>query len=259
MLKTLMSGCLVAAFAFLATAGTALAADVTIFAAASLREALDAAVARYEADTGADVVVSYAGSSALARQIDRGAPANLFISANRDWMDRLEASGTILGGTRVDLLANALVLVETGAGPAAAPDTMLTPQGVAEAVGSERIAMALVEAVPAGIYGAEALRSFGLWDALSGQVVQSDNVRAALALVERGEAPFGIVYATDARIGAVHTVGTFPADSHAPIIYPMAIVAGNDGEAVRGIYDFLRSAEAWPVFEAAGFIRPPHP
>lgn len=222
-----------------------------------MREAVDAAALRQRAVTGADIAVAYAGSSALARQVEQGAPADIVILANQSWMDVLAESGAIIADTRVDLLANSLVLVATGEGEA---DTAtLTAERVAELVGASRIAMALVEAVPAGIYGAEALASLGLWDKLSGQVAQSDNVRTALALVERGETGFGIVYATDARIGAVTPVGTFPADSHTPIVYPMAIVGGQDRPAVRALYDALRSPDTWPIFAEAGFSRPDAP
>ena len=250
---------ILAAVALIGTSGAAVAADISVFAAASLREAVDAAAARYTAETGDTVSVSYAGSSVLARQIDAGAPADIFISANQRWMDELEASGAIDPATRLDLLANTLVLVAPATGTASPSGMVLTPEAVTGAVGDARIAMALVDAVPAGIYGREALTSFGLWERLAPQVVQSDNVRSALALVERGEAPFGIVYATDARVGDVHTVGTFPDGSHTRIIYPMAIVEGHGSEPVRAFAAYLASPEAWPHFEAAGFSHPPNP
>lgn len=241
----------------LLTAGTASAQDVTIFAAASLREAVDAIVQQIETDEGIDVAVSYAGSSLLARQIESGAPADIFISANVEWMERLSQTGAVILNTRADLLANSLVLVETGEAPGDEAD--LSAERLRALVGGERIAMALVDAVPAGIYGAQAMRSLGVWDELAPQVAQSDNVRTALALVARGETRFGIVYKTDAAVAEVHIVGTFPAQSHTPIIYPIAIVDGADRAETRAVYDYLRSDAAWPVFQAAGFRHAPQP
>ncbi len=238
-----------AAFAILGLAllgAPARAETPTIFAAASLRGALDAVLA----DAGVEARISYAGSSALARQISAGAPADVFISANVEWMDALEADGDIVTGSRVDLLRNRLVLV----GEAAAASGDLTAESVRAAVGDSRLAMALVDAVPAGLYGKAALTSLGLWDELAPQVVQTDNVRSALALVARGEAPFGIVYATDAALEpGLTVVGTFPADTHPPIVYPGAIVTGGDAEAGRAILNILQSAPARATFARYGF------
>ncbi|MBS0123474.1 molybdate ABC transporter substrate-binding protein [Thetidibacter halocola] len=217
----------------------------TVFAASSLKTALDLIAEDYGAATGQTVTLSYAGTSALARQIQFGAPADLYISANAEWMDVLQEQALILPESRVDLLGNRLVLI----GPAgAAPIDMAAPlpQG--------RIAMALVEAVPAGIYGKAALESLGLWDAAEPNVVQTDNVRAALALVALGEAQLGVVYASDAVAEPRVTVlAEFPADSHPPIVYPAAIVAPGKPEA-RAFLDHLAGPQARAVFDAQGFL-----
>ena len=228
-----------------------LAADeITVFAAASLKGALDKAAAGFEAATGNHATLAFAGSSALARQIEQGAPANIFISANPGWMDRLEEGGLIATGSRTDLLGNRLVLI--------APQGEQTP--VAESIpaflgqGDGRIAMALVDAVPAGIYGKAALESLGLWQSVSPRVVQADNVRAALALVALGEAPLGIVYATDAAAEPrVAALATFPEDSHPPIRYPAAAIAGRESPAAAEFLTYLRSEAAGTIFIAAGF------
>lgn len=215
-------------------------ADITVFAAASLKTALDEAVRLHE---GEAVTLSYAGSSALARQIGYGAPADLFISANPDWIDWLDAEGLVTQQT--PLLGNRLVLI----GPAGAepgPPEALLPE-------AERIAMALVDAVPAGIYGKQALASLGLWEQVAPRVVQADNVRAALALVALGEAPLGVVYATDAQAEPRVTVlAEFPEHSHAPIRYPVALLDGH-GPGAKAFYDWLQGDEAAQVFETHGF------
>jgi molybdate transport system substrate-binding protein len=230
------------------SAGAARAADVTVFAAASLKTALDNALSAFHAATGVETAVSYAGSSVLARQIQLGAPADIFISANSDWMDVLEQDGLLADGTRRDLLGNRLVVI--GHGPAALlPDLKDLP----EQLGRARLAMALVTAVPAGIYGKAALDSIGIWDGLAPQVAQTDNVRAALALVASGEAPFGIVYATDARAEPkVRVVAEIPVHLHPPIVYPIARIE-RDGQASLPLYDFLTSPNAAPHFAEQGF------
>lgn len=232
---------------FFPVAGPARAAEaVTVFAAASLRGALDAVADAWRAKGGHEARLVYAGSSALARQIEDGAPADLFISANPQWMDFLAERGRLAPGSRTDLLGNRLVLVADRPG---AVDLGSLP----EAVGGERIAMGIVDAVPAGIYGKAALVSLGAWPALAGQVVQAENVRAALALVDRGEAPFGIVYATDAALAPdVFVVAEFPEESHPPIVYPAAVLA-DAGPAARELLAFLRSPTAQAIFEAHGF------
>ena len=227
--------------------------SVTVFAAASLKNAMDGIAAAWRARTGHDVVVSLAGSSALARQIQAGAPADVFISANADWMDRLEADGLLIEGTRRDLLANSIVLVAHGGN--VAPLEISPALDLSGLIGEGRLAMALVEAVPAGIYGKAALTHLGLWDTVAPKVAQADNVRAALALVATGEAPFGIVYATDAAAEPeVTVIGTFPADTHPPIVYPAAVLDGRDNPLATDFLAFLGSAEASGIFAAEGFV-----
>jgi len=207
----------------------------TVFAAASLKSALEEVAAAYEGE----VTLVFAGSSALARQIAAGAPADLFISANVAWMDDLEARGRIVPDSRVDLLGNTLVAVAPrGAAPA---DPFDVP----------RLAMALVDAVPAGIYGKAALRHLGHWERLAPRVVQSDNVRAALAFVALGEVPLGIVYGSDAVAEpGVVVVHRFAAESHPPIVYPAARIAGGGG---AGFLAYLQTPQARAIFEAQGF------
>lgn len=231
------------------------AATVTAFAAASLREALDAQARRFEAQTGNAVVVSYAGSNALARQIEAGAPANVFISADLDWMDDVERHGLVAPGSRVNLLANALVLIE----PAQGASSLRIASGfaLAAALGEGRLAMADPDSVPAGRYGKAALQSLGVWGGVERRVVRADNVRAALLLVARAEAPFGIVYRTDALAERrVRIVDTFPPSSHAPIVYPAARISGRDTAAAKAFLDFLASPGAKPIWERWGFALP---
>ncbi len=241
------------AFAVVAVlAAPALANDVHVFAAASMANAMAEIEAGFEAATQHDLVVSLAGSSVLARQIQQGAPADIFISANPGWMDVLESGGLLEPGTRFDLLNNSLVLIAAGT---EAPDIQIGPEmDLAGLLGTGRLAMALVDAVPAGIYGKAALDSLGLWDTVKTQVAQADNVRAALAFVTTGEAPFGIVYATDAVASEnVTVVGTFPADTHPRIIYPAADLANRDTAAEAAFMDYLRGPEARAAFARQGF------
>nr|WP_234992053.1 molybdate ABC transporter substrate-binding protein [Roseisalinus antarcticus] len=234
-------------------AGVSAAETVTVFAAASLKTALDEIVAMVEAETGTSVLVSYAGSSALARQIQLGAPADIFLSANTAWMDVLADEGLLEDGTRQDLLGNALVLIAHD--PGAAPAKIGPAFDLATRLGGGRLAMALVEAVPAGIYGKAALECLGLWDGIAASVAQTDNARTALALVATGEAPYGIVYATDAAAEPrVTVVGTFPANSHPPIIYPVADLTTRDLPEETAFLDALRSPAARQIFEAQGFV-----
>lgn len=226
---------------------------VVVFAAASLKTALDAVAAEFEAATGHDVVISYAGSNALAQQIIAGAPADLFLSAADNWMDAVEAAGLILPGTRRDMLGNRLVVVAHGAD--APPLDRIAD--LPARLGDGKLAMALVDAVPAGQYGKAALTTLGLWDRLAPAVAQSDNVRAALTLVAAGEAPLGIVYASDAvATPDVTVVYTFAADSHPPIVYPVARLAGADTAASRAFYAALQADAADAHFAAQGFVIP---
>lgn len=228
--------------------GLAAAESPTVFAAASLKTALDQ-VAQSWQDAGHDpVVISYAGSSALARQIEAGAPADLFLSASVAWMDTVEGAGVVVPGTRRDLLGNTLVLIGAEDGAVDLADLPAT-------LGEQHLAMALVDSVPAGQYGKAALTYLGLWDALAPHVAQADNVRAALALVATGEAPFGVVYATDAAAEPrVHLAATFPAESHPPIIYPAAqLSTGTASEDAAAFLAYLGGAEAAQIFQAQGF------
>ncbi len=248
-------GVLLAGLVAFAMSTTARGADVTVFAAASLKVSLDAIARDWERETGHRVLLSYAGTSALARQIQQGAEADLFLSANPEWMDVLEESGVVEAGTRHDLLRNTLVLVaHAPREPASEP--LLTADRVRALFAAETapwLAMAFVDAVPAGLYGKAALESFGLWSVVEPGVVQAENVRAALTFVERGEVPYGIVYGTDAAAGTdAAIVGTFPADAHPPIVYPMALLTGAS-DAGRAFHGHLLGPAALAVFEAAGF------
>lgn len=229
------------------------AEQVTVFAAASLRDALREAGAVWEAETGHSLRLSFAGSSALARQVQAGAPVDLIWLANREWMSHLEAQGLLQNGPQVPLVGNRLVLI----GPSEAPPLSLGPEVTAR-LAEERLAMALVEAVPAGIYGKAALEHFGLWQNLAPKVAQADNVRAALALVALGEAPLGIVYASDAMAEPrVRILATFPPESHPAITYPGAIVADSTATAASDLLTFLQSPIAKEVFLRHGFTDPP--
>lgn len=225
-----------------------------VLAAASLQESMNAAADAYAAKGHARPVISFAASSALARQIESGADADLFVSADAAWMDSVAQAGRIRTDTRRDLIGNALVLIA----PAAGPERVgLRAGDIDRALGSGRLAMADPDSVPAGRYGKAALRSLGLWDGLTGRIARAENVRAALALVERGEAPLGIVYATDARASRrVRVVADFPAASHPPIVYPVALLGTADGEA-DDFYRFLLSDEAKAIFAAHGFSAAP--
>jgi molybdate transport system substrate-binding protein len=225
--------------------------ETVVFAAASMATALADIEANFEAATGHDLVVSLAGSSSLARQIQQGAPADIFISASTDWMDTVEQDGLIEEGSRFDLLGNSIVLIAFGD---ADPVEIGPGFDLAGLLGDGRLAMALVDSVPAGVYGKAALESLGIWNAVEPQVAQADNVRAALAFVATGEAPYGIVYATDAVAeDNVSIVGTFPADTHPPIVYPVADLANRDTPAEAEFLDYLRGPEARAAFERQGF------
>jgi molybdate transport system substrate-binding protein len=230
----------------------AYAETLTVFAAASLKNAMDEISQRFGTDTGASVQVALAGSSALARQIENGAPADIFISASFEWMDYLEAEDLIDRRTRFDLLSNSIVLVAHD--HTAKPVEIEPGMDFLKLLGDGHLAMALVDAVPAGIYGRAALHSLGIWDSVKDRVAQADNVRAALALVSSGEAPLGIVYRTDAAADDnVTIIGVFPRQSHAPIVYPVAAVANGESMLTSRFLDFLRSQPARDAFERQGF------
>jgi molybdate transport system substrate-binding protein len=229
----------------------AVAADLTVFAAASLKNALDAVAAGYERETGQRVAISYAASSALAKQIEQGAPADLFVSADLEWMDYLQERGLVRPQTRRNLVGNRLVLVA----PADRPSPVsLSPGSLAAALGPGRLAIASVAAVPAGKYGKAALENLGLWSEVAGRLAQAENVRAALAFVARGEAPLGIVYETDARAEPdVTVVARFPETSHPAIVYPVAITAASQSPHANAFLDALRSPRHAAIFAREGF------
>ena len=227
-------------------------AGPTVFAAASLKNAMDDAGTRWAADGHAAPRLSFAASNVLEKQIEQGAPADLFFSADIDWMDAAQKAGLIRAGTRVDLLGNEIVLVAP-VGSSAKVD--LEPgTDLSEALNGGRLAMGNVDAVPAGKYGKAALERLGAWNGVKDHVVQADSVRAALAFVARGEAPLGVVYATDAAAEPrVEVVSTFPADSHPPIIYPLAVTANANNPDAADFLGFLRGAAAAKIFEKRGF------
>lgn len=231
---------------------TVAAKTVVVFAAASLKNALDRIAKDWQDETGKKATLSFAASSALARQIESGAPADLFISADLKWMDWAAERGLIDPATRKSLLGNTLVLIAPKSSTASL--TIEPGFALAEALGSERLAMGEPNSVPAGIYGKAALTHLGIWDAVAPKIAGAENVRVALSYVARGEAPFGIVYATDARSEpAVRVVGTFPADSHPPVIYPVAITASSSNEEARAFLNFLSAPTASKTFEDEGF------
>lgn len=241
-----------AAFGLALAFGAPAGADITVFAAASLKTALDEVAAGWQAQGGERVVLVYGGSSALARQIEAGGPASAFISASVEWMDYLDERSLLAEGSRRDLLGNALVLVAPGEGSAeavtVAPDTDL-----AAMLDGGVLAMAMVDSVPAGVYGKQSLSALNLWDKVSGQVAQTEDVRAALALVARGEAALGVVYATDAAAEPrVHVAARFPEDSHDPITYPAARIEDADTDATAFL-DYLSTDPARAIFAAQGF------
>jgi molybdate transport system substrate-binding protein len=243
------------ALGFLATPflwASAQAADITVFAAASLKNALDDAAKKYEAKTGDKVVVSYAASSALAKQVEQAAPADIFFSADLDWMDYLEQKKLLDTASRHTLLGNTLVLIAPKDSTVSLAIEKNFP--LLQALGPDgKLAMANVDSVPAGKYGKAALTYLGVWDQVAPRVAQAENVRAALTFVARGEVPLGIVYGTDAKSEpAVKVVGTFPENSHPKILYPVALTSSAKPEA-RKFLEFLLSSEAAPAFEAQGF------
>ena len=236
----------------LATPPALAQAQLTVFAAASLKNALDAVSAAWTAETGKTATISYAASSALAKQIEEGAPADVFVSADLDWMAYLSERGLIRKDSEVRLLGNRIVLIA----PADSAVTAEIAPGfdLAALLGDGRLAMANVDAVPAGKYGKAALTSLGAWDGVADKVAQAENVRAALALVSTGEAPLGIVYRTDAAADpAVRIVGTFPEDSHPPIVYPAAVTSEAKSADAAAFLAFLQSETAAGLFEAQGF------
>ncbi|MBI3701148.1 MAG: molybdate ABC transporter substrate-binding protein [Afipia sp.] len=223
-----------------------------VFAAASMKNALDDVDAAYMAKSGVKVVVSYAASSALAKQMEQGAPADIFISADTDWMDYSSGKKTVNDSTRVNLLGNKIVLI-------APKDSKIGDVKIGEGfdlaklAGDDKIATGDVKAVPVGKYAKAALEKLGSWQAAEPKFAMAESVRAALALVARGEAALGIVYETDAKVEpGVKIVGAFPADSHPPIIYPVAATATAKSDAASYLA-FLKSGTAKSIFEKYGF------
>jgi molybdate transport system substrate-binding protein len=231
--------------------------ELLVFAAASLKPALDEIIATPEAKAIGDIKASYAASSQLEHQIEAGAPASLFISADQDWMNTAESKGKIVKDTRVDILGNALVLVAPKDSKTA---LRIAPKfDLAGALGKDgRIALGEPNSVPAGKYAKASLTSLGVWDSIETRVVSADNVRAALNFVAKGEAPFGVVYRSDAvSEPAVRVVDTFPDSSHAPIVYPAAIVVEHDSPAARKLLALLHAPATQAIFTRYGFDAPP--
>jgi molybdate transport system substrate-binding protein len=232
---------------------SAQAEKLVVFAAASLKDALDDANAAFQREKGPETATSYAASSTLAKQIEAAAPADVFISADLDWMDYLAKRNLIVPETRANLLGNRLVLI--------APVNSTLKLGIApnfplaQALGNGRLAIADPNGVPAGRYGKAALESLGVWSSVADRLAPAENVRATLALVSRGEAPLGIVYRTDADSDkAVKVAGIFPQDTHPPIIYPIAVVTSSTNPAAIGYLAYLKSPGARSIFEKHGFV-----
>jgi molybdate transport system substrate-binding protein len=242
--------------AVLTAAGTVPAAaqgrDVLVFAAASLKNALDEIAAQWQRESGKKAAISYAASNTLIKQIEQGAPADIFISADLDWMDYGQQKGLIKPDTRSNLLGNRLVLV-------APKDSNISANirpgfDLAALLKGGRLAMGNVDAVPAGKYGKAALEKLGAWDGIKDKIAQAESVRAALLLVARGEAPLGVVYQTDAASDpTVKIVGTFPENTHPPIIYPIALTKESTSPDASAFLNFIRSPAARPIFERQGF------
>jgi molybdate transport system substrate-binding protein len=225
-----------------------------VFAAASTTNLLTELGAAFQNKTGVKLVNSFASSSTLAKQIKLGAPANVYVSANLKWMDYLEKVGALVPGSRCNLMRNRLVLI-------APAESTLGKVKIVKGLdlpalpGDGRLALGDPAHVPAGIYAKEALTSLGFWPQVQAKLAAAANVRAALALVESGEAPLGVVYATDAAISRkVKVLGIFPLESHGPIVYPAALVKEYQSPAGRGYLDFLRSPAATAVFRKYGFL-----
>ena len=234
------------------TAAQAEVRPLLVFAAASLKNALDDIDEAWRRGTGKPTAISYAASSLLAKQIENGAPADLFISADSDWMDYLESRKLIKPQSRSDLLGNSIVLV---ASAISTVELTIAPGfALAAALGGGRLAMADPAAVPAGRYGKAALDKLGVWDTVANRIAAAENVRAALLLVARGEAPLGIVYRTDAAVEpGVRIIGTFPPDTHPAIVYPIALTATSDNPDAPALLVYLRGAASRAQFQKAGF------
>lgn len=241
----------VVALGVLAAAGGA-KADTTVFAAASTTNAMNDVIAAYSAKTGKTVVPSYASSSTLAKQIEQGAPAQVFLSANSKWMDFLAQAEMLETASVTDLLGNSLVMIAPKA--EAQPMAITKGMDLVGMLGDGRLSVGDPDHVPAGIYAKSALMSLELWDGVEPKLARASDVRGALALVERGEAPYGIVYSTDAAISkGVTVVGAFPQESYKVITYPAALVKGADEDA-KAFFAFLTSDQAKSIFAQYGFV-----
>jgi molybdate transport system substrate-binding protein len=254
---TWLSGCLLLAATLLVPAAS-LAAErspdrsILVFAAASLTDALQELGEDFGHSSGIAVKISFGGSSALARQIENGAPADVFLSADRDWMDYLQTRKLIQSASRHDLLGNRLVLIA----PATSTISLrIEPHfGLSQALGRGRLATGDPDSVPVGRYAQAALTALGVWNSVEGRLVRAENVRAALAFVDRGEVPLGIVYKTDALVDkAVRIVDVFPADTHPSLTYPLALTVGAKSGAMQ-FADYLRTPAADAVFVKYGFV-----
>jgi molybdate transport system substrate-binding protein len=229
--------------------------EIVVFAAASLTEAVGEIARAYEETSGQRFKISFASSSTLARQIENGAAADIFLSADEEWMKYLDERKLVVASSRSRPIGNQLVLVA----PADSSVSVRLVRGVdlLAALAGERLATGDPAHVPAGRYAQQALEYLGAWKAVEPRLARAENVRAALALVERGEAPLGIVYATDAHVAkAVRVVAEFPAESHEPIRYSFAILAGHDEAEVREAFAFLTAPAALDVFREQGFVLP---
>jgi molybdate transport system substrate-binding protein len=250
--RTLTLSTIAIAVALAALPARAQDKTIIMFAAASMKNAVDDVDARFTAKTKVKVSASYAASSALAKQIEQGAPADVFASADLDWMDYVAKKGAIQDGTRINLLGNKLALI---APKNSKIDNVKIEKGfdLAKLAGDGRITTGDVRAVPVGKYAKAALEKLGSWSAAEKKFAMAENVRAALLLVARGEAALGIVYETDAKVEPnVKIVGTFPQDSYPPVIYPVALTKTAKPEA-NAYLDFLRSSAAQAIFEKYGF------
>lgn len=248
----LLRGLLIALVAFAAPVLAQNDAGITVFAAASLKESLDEAAATYQKQTGVPVRVSYAASSALARQIEQGAPADVFFSADLEWMDYLQQRGKLDAATRRSLLGNQLVLVAPKSSKVRVD--LKHPATFLAALGNGRLAVGQTQTVPAGKYAKASLESLSLWNGVKARLAESESVRAALMLVARGETPLGIVYASDAKAEpAVRVVATFPEDSHPPIVYPVAALRGPRSAQAAQFVQWLASPAADALFIRRGF------
>lgn len=248
--KALLAAALACSTALIAN--PARADDLVVFAAASLKESLAEVADSFSGHGRTRPVLSFAASSALAKQIENGAPADLFISADEQWMDYLADRRLVVAQSRAPLLGNELVLIASSGRPFQIE--IASGFALAEALGSEKLAIADVDSVPAGRYAKAALTHLGVWTSVERNVVRQADVRSALALVERGEARAGVVYRTDAMASSkVVVVGRFPATSHPPIVYPLAIVEGHESPEANELREYLLSAESMAIFAKHGF------